>query len=48
MIAEDLIEYIKKNYPGRVIEVGVSEDGENGAILIYKPYMTPTLVDAIL
>lgn len=43
MIAEDLIEYIKNNYPGRVIEAGVSEDGENGAILIYKPFMTPTV-----
>lgn len=39
MIAEELIEYIKKNYPNRVIEVGVSEDGENGAILIFQPYV---------
>lgn len=41
MIAEDLINYIAKNYPGRYIEVGVSEDGENGAILISKPWLTP-------
>jgi hypothetical protein len=38
MIAEDLIEYISKQYPGRYIEVGVSEDGENGAILKYHPH----------
>lgn len=38
MIAEELIDYISKNYPGRYIEVGVSEDGENGAILKYYPY----------
>jgi hypothetical protein len=33
MLAEDLIGYIAKNYPNRYIEVGVSEDGENGAVL---------------
>jgi hypothetical protein len=38
MIAEDLIEYISRTYPGRYIEVGVSEDGENGAILKYHPH----------
>lgn len=37
MIAEDLITYIADKYPGRYIEVGVSEDGENGAILKYYP-----------
>ena len=37
MIAEDLIEYVAKKYPGRYIEVGISEDGENGAILKYYP-----------
>ena len=35
MLAEELIEYIKKNYPGRNSTVEVSEDGENGAILHY-------------
>jgi hypothetical protein len=35
MIAEGLIEYIKINYPGRRITIGVYEDGENGAILEY-------------
>lgn len=44
MIAEELIEYIKKNYPNRVIEVGVSEDGENGAILIFQPLGIPSYV----
>lgn len=36
MLAEDLINYIVKKYPYRDVEVGVSEDGENGAVLIYK------------
>ena len=43
MIAEDLIQYINNAYPGRAVEVGVSEDGENGAILISKPLVTPTI-----
>jgi len=37
MLAEDLIEYISKTYPGRNILIEVSEDGENGATLIYVP-----------
>lgn len=37
MLAEDLIEYIAKQYPGRSISVEVSEDGENGATLTYSP-----------
>lgn len=37
MLAEDLIEYITNVYPGREVEVGVSEDGENGAIIQYQP-----------
>lgn len=37
MLAEELIGYIKLHYPGRYIEIGVSEDGENGAILKYYP-----------
>lgn len=43
MLAEELIEYVNKNYPGRVVEVNVSEDGENGAVLISKPFITPTV-----
>jgi len=43
MLAEDLIDYLKVLYPNRYIEVGVSEDGENGAVLIYKPSITPTV-----
>jgi hypothetical protein len=35
MIAEELIAYILTVYPGRFVEVGVSEDGENGAVLTY-------------
>lgn len=37
MLAEDLIEYISSKYPGRPIAVEVSEDGENGATLVYDP-----------
>jgi hypothetical protein len=37
MLAEDLIDYISKKYPGRKISVEVSEDGENGANLFHCP-----------
>jgi hypothetical protein len=37
MLAEDLIDYISNKYPGRKIAVQVSEDGENGATLVYEP-----------
>lgn len=40
MLAEDLIVYITTKYPNREVEVGVSEDGENGAILSCKPWLT--------
>lgn len=43
MLAEELIEYVNKSYPGRIVEVNVSEDGENGAVLISKPFITPTV-----
>ena len=33
MLAEDIIDAVTAKYPGRDIEVEVSEDGENGAIL---------------
>jgi hypothetical protein len=36
MMAEDLIAYLDRNYPGRDIVVNVSEDGENGAELKWK------------
>lgn len=36
MLAEDLIDYISKKYPGRKISVEVSEDGENGATLTFE------------
>ena len=36
MLAEDLIGYISGKYPGRKISVMVSEDGENGATLVYE------------
>jgi len=35
MLAEDLIGYISNKYPGRSIQVEVSEDGENGATLSF-------------
>lgn len=37
MLAEDLIGYISNKYPGRSIQVEVSEDGENGATLSFIP-----------
>jgi hypothetical protein len=33
MIAEELYEHIAKRYPGRGVEIDVSEDGENGCII---------------
>lgn len=33
MLANDLIDYISQTYPGRSVEVSVSEDNENGAIV---------------
>lgn len=43
MLAEDLIDYIRKAYPDRKITVEVSEDGENGATLEYVPEEAPEL-----
>jgi hypothetical protein len=37
MLAEDLTRYITLHYPDREVEVGVSEDGENGAIIQHHP-----------
>ncbi len=36
MIAEDLYAQINARYPGRAVEITVSEDGENGATLIWE------------
>ena len=33
MIAENILNWLEKEYPGRYIQVEVSEDGENGAIV---------------
>ena len=35
MLAEELIDYISKKYPGRNVSVEISEDDENGATLHY-------------
>ena len=35
MRAEQLLEYLQNNYPGRNVSVEVSEDGENGAIVYF-------------
>jgi len=40
MLAEALIVIIADKYPGRDMEVEVSEDGENGAILHYWAHPT--------
>lgn len=36
MISDDLYETIATRYPDRVIEITVSEDGENGATIYYN------------
>ena len=36
MISDDLYEQIASRYPGRDIEITVSEDGENGATIRYN------------
>jgi hypothetical protein len=38
MISDDLYEQIASRYPGRDIEITVSEDGENGATISYNCY----------
>ena len=43
MISDELYMYIANRYPGRDIEITVSEDGENGATIYYnttKPYQS--------
>lgn len=37
MIAEDLYTVINDRYPGRIVNIDVSEDGENGAWMMWKP-----------
>ena len=37
MISDDLYKEISAKYPGRFVEIEVSEDGENGS-LVYHPY----------
>lgn len=37
MISDDLYKEISTKFPGRFVEIEVSEDGENGS-LIYYPY----------
>lgn len=36
MISDDLAEQINNRYPGRKIEIEVSEDGENGSVSRYE------------
>ena len=40
MISDDLYEQIASRYPGRDIEITVSEDGENGATIYYNTHQT--------
>jgi hypothetical protein len=35
MLAVDLYEQINKEYPGRWVQIEVSEDGENGALMTF-------------
>jgi len=43
MIADELYLHIAGKYPGRTVDIEVSEDGENGCIINYKQAMTTTL-----
>jgi hypothetical protein len=36
MISDDLYIQITKKYPGRKVEIDVSEDGENGSHAVYE------------
>ena len=36
MIADDLYKEINEKHPGRHVEIDVSEDGENGAHIVYE------------
>jgi hypothetical protein len=47
MIAEELIDEISVKFPGRKIEVSVSEDNENGCELSYSPSTIPEFDYAI-
>lgn len=38
MISDELYEQVASRYPGRDIEITVSEDGENGATISYKTH----------
>ena len=38
MMSDDLFEIIASRYPGRDIEITVSEDGENGATIFYNNF----------
>lgn len=37
MIAQDLYQYISYKYPARTVWIEVSEDGENGCLLKWRP-----------
>ena len=46
MIADDLYLEIANRYPGRYVQIEVSEDGENGCTISYnqtRPYQTVTV-----
>lgn len=43
MISDDLYNRVMEKYPGRFIEIEVSEDGENGSVIFY-PAVTDTTI----
>ena len=43
MIAQDLAQSIHNRYPGRSMEITVSEDGENGATLTFASTLTNSI-----
>lgn len=38
MISDDLYKEISARYPGRFVEIEVSEDGENGSLIFYPSF----------
>jgi len=45
MISDDLANYIQTKYPGRSVEIEVSEDGENGSRITYPKFAYKSVME---
>lgn len=45
MISDDLANYIQSKYPGRGVEIEVSEDGENGSRITYPAFAYKSVME---